>query len=512
MKAEDINNIDKSRFEFADREGKVYDEKFTTKPVGYYKDAFKRFVKSRVSVAAAIILFLMIIFCIFIPWINPYNLEFRDPNYGYMLPKNRFLSNFGIATGMLDRNMNSTEYDKVIGINLGIIDYEGTGTRTLIESFSHHSVPLKKEAKTYTRTENATTDTFYSASIDVYYYVGFIYQEMSTQDLEDLKSYEQETGKQVIYPMVYKYRKLPNGQQVPEKFRGNANYWYVIDEYGRAVKNPDGSFQENYLRDSEGTIKYYQEVNLTSYEVRVLSNEYFEYKNGRQPQFFFGTNGSGQDLLIRLAKGLQVSFALGFSVAILCFLIGTIIGAFEGYFGGWVDIIIERIIEIIAGVPFIVMAILFQLHLVVPGHVGAFGALLFTFIVFGWMGTAHLVRTQFYRFKSQEYVLAARTLGAGNRRIMFKHIFPNTLGTIITAQALAIPGVIYTETALAYLNIIKLSQTSSIGYMLSDGQGAIASWPHIIMFPIITLLLLMIAFNLLGNGLRDAFNPALRGT
>ena len=123
------------------------------------------------------------------------------------------------------------------------------------------------------------------------------------------------------------------------------------------------------------------------------------------------------------------------------------------------------------------------------------------------------VRMQFYRFKNQEYVLAARTLGASDFRIMFKHIFPNSMGTIITGSILVIPGVIFSETSLSYLGIINLNSASmtSIGAMLSEGQKCMTSAPHVVLFPAIFIALLMISFNLFGNGLRDAFNPSTRG-
>ena len=127
---------------------------------------------------------------------------------------------------------------------------------------------------------------------------------------------------------------------------------------------------------------------------------------------------------------------------------------------------------------------------------------------------ASRVRMQFYRFKGQEYILAARTLGARDTRLMFKHILPNSIGKIITGSVLAIPGVIFSESMLSYLGIVSLETSStltSIGTMLSQGQGYLYTFPHIIFFPAVFIALLEISFNLFGNGLRDAFNPSLRG-
>ena len=123
-------------------------------------------------------------------------------------------------------------------------------------------------------------------------------------------------------------------------------------------------------------------------------------------------------------------------------------------------------------------------------------------------------RMQFYRFKNQEYVLAARTLGAKDTRIMFKHIFPNSLGTLITSSVLVIPGMIFSETSLSYLGIINLNSgnMTSVGTLLANGQPFLVTYPHNILFPAIFISLLLLSFNLFGNGLRDAFNPSLRGT
>jgi oligopeptide transport system permease protein len=124
------------------------------------------------------------------------------------------------------------------------------------------------------------------------------------------------------------------------------------------------------------------------------------------------------------------------------------------------------------------------------------------------------VRSQFYRFKGAEYVLCARTLGASDGRIIFRHILPNAIGTIITSAVLLIPGVIFSEAMLSYLGIVNLEaeNMTSIGTMLAGGRQYLSTYPHILAFPAIFIALLEISFHLFGNGLRDAFNPVLRGT
>ena len=212
-----------------------------------------------------------------------------------------------------------------------------------------------------------------------------------------------------------------------------------------------------------------------------------------------------------MANGIKLSLMLAICVSLINLVIGAIYGAIEGYYGGAVDLVLERVSDILSGVPFIVVATLFQIHL--AAQVGAIPSLLFAFVFTGWIGTAARVRTQFYRFKNQEYVMAARTLGARDRRIIWKHIFPNSLGTIITSSVLVIPSTILSESILSFLGIVNLggSTMTSLGTLLSDSSKILKNFPHLMIFPAIVLSLLMICFNLFGNGLRDAFNPSLRG-
>ena len=219
----------------------------------------------------------------------------------------------------------------------------------------------------------------------------------------------------------------------------------------------------------------------------------------------------GQDLLTAIGIGARFSLIFAIIVSAINLTIGAFYGAIQGFYGGAVDLVLDRIVDVLSGVPFIVTATLFQLHL--AQKVGTVVSFLFAFVLTGWIGMAALTRKQFYRFKNQEFVYAAKTLGASDWRLMFKHIFPNSLGTIVTSCALVIPGVISSETNLTYLGIVNLSEFAgtTIGVLMSQGQASMTSSPHVIFFPAIFISLLIISFNLFGNGLRDAFNPSTRG-
>lgn len=248
-------------------------------------------------------------------------------------------------------------------------------------------------------------------------------------------------------------------------------------------------------------------------QVRVLYYNYYIYQNNAEPIHYLGADGQGFDIFVRIAYGLRTSLGMALGVSIINLILGALIGAVEGYYGGWIDLLLERFIDILVGIPTIVFFTLVQLHFVSTGKLSAVGGLLLAFCLTGWTGTAYRVRTQFYRFKNQEYVLAARTLGARDKRLMFKHILPNSLGTIITSSVLIIPSTILTESVLSYLGIVNFQgrTATSLGTCLSDAQPYLGTDPHIIMAPAIAISLLMISFNLFGNGLRDAFNPSLRG-
>jgi oligopeptide transport system permease protein len=219
----------------------------------------------------------------------------------------------------------------------------------------------------------------------------------------------------------------------------------------------------------------------------------------------------GQDLFSAIGKGAQFSILFAVLVSAINLSIGAFYGAMQGYYGGMVDMVLDRISDILSGVPFVVVTTLFQLHL--AQKVGVVPSFLFAFVLTGWIGMAALTRKQFYRFKSQEFVMAARTLGASDFRLMFKHIFPNGLGTIITSCALIIPGMISSETNMTYLGIVDLNSYvgTTVGTLLSQGQANMTTAPHAMFWPSVYFALLMISFNLFGNGLRDAFNPSTRG-
>ena len=221
---------------------------------------------------------------------------------------------------------------------------------------------------------------------------------------------------------------------------------------------------------------------------------------------WFGTDYLGRDLMTRLFQGTRISLLIAlFSVITNC-IIGVIYGAIAGYYGGKVDLVLTHVAEILDGMPYTVVAILFMI-LFGAGMLSIILALCIT----GWIGTSRLIRSQFYRYKGREYVLAARTLGVPDMTLIFRHILPNCVGPLITRTMIAIPGAIFSESFLAFLGLGIKAPNPSIGVLLSNGQDVLLQYPYQVFFPAVLISLLMIAFNLFSNGLRDALDPTKRG-
>lgn len=515
MENKTLQQISPEKLQFVQIDERLHDVEHKTKPIGYFMDAWIRFRKNKASVAAAVIILLVILLAIFGPFVSEYEMFEVDGIYAKVRPKNELLGVPGFWDGGYTKKLNNKYLIYFTAMGIGAADTDGSG-QTWAEGEQDEFYPLIDMSETYVSEEVEYRD----GRVDSYLSVGFRYIQITTDKYDEIVAWQEETGIQVIYPMVD-----VNSEWCDINNRDDANFWYrhagnlwPVDAKGRQMRDmeviAENGLVDNYLRDKEGNVMFYQKKDMKMLSVRVLYHNYYIYLNGHEPTHLLGTDAQGYDILVRICFGIRLSLLLSACVFIVNFTIGAIYGAIEGYYGGAADLIMERISDVLSGIPFIVTATLIQLHLVNTGRMSTFVGLLFAFVLTGWISTAYSVRTQFYRFKNQEYILAARTLGARDARLMFKHIFPNAIGTIITRSALAIPGVIMTESVLSYLGIVNFNSRTltSLGTMLFNGQGYLATDPHILLFPAVIISLLMISFNLFGNGLRDAFNPSLRGT
>lgn len=516
----EYGHIPKEKFTFIHSGERISDRKFDDKPIGYFKDAWIRFRKSKASVVAAVIIMMIVAYAFIIPLLlSDHGSGFMVSTYAKKAPRNLVLRELGIFDGGVNRDFSEKGLIKAVAMGIGAEDYDGHGA-TLEEGLNSYYQPMLEIGEgVVTQSAGKNETVIYSGRIDTYLEVGFMYQNIEQAEYAKIVAWQEETGIRVLYPLVEDNEWNLDATDANNWYKSKKGTPVYINENGKAktiAYEPGMVLEDNYKRDADGNLIYYEYTgggthDTALYKVRVLYYNYYRYLYGEEPQYIFGTDSQGYDLAVRMADGIKLSLLVAVCVSVINFIIGACYGAIEGYYGGVIDIVMERISDILSGVPFIIVATLFQIHL--AKKLGAVPCLLFAFVLTGWLGTASRVRTQFYRFKNQEYVMAARTLGARDRRIIWKHIFPNSLGTIITSTALVIPGVINQESMLSFLGIVKLgtAETTSLGTLLADASAIWTNYPHLMIYPAIFLSLLMICFNLFGNGLRDAFNPALRG-
>ena len=524
MKSTNLNNkiVNDERFTLAHDNVELHDHKLETKARGYFADAFFRFRRNKASVTATVIIGFILLFAIVVPILTPNSVQtLMDPYYSKKGPRNTMLYDVGLNGSQI----------KTLSDRMLYYEFAKGIAAEFTEEEPVVSIQKSKESKfqpvvSYNLNSNTnygSSTARYSAAVDQYLAVGFKYISIEQSKFQVMRDWEEEHNLKLLYPLI-----AVNDYSFGVDTADAANYWYKTNSRNDPVKivegnpvaipySPDMVFEDNYLRDGENNFVYRIHTGGGSYEtaqfkVRVLYYNYYRYIYGREPNYLFGTDSQGYSMIYRLATGVRLSLIIAVFVSSINFIIGALYGAIEGYYGGATDLVMERISDILVGIPFVVVVTLFQLHM--AQKVGSFVGLLLAYVATVWIGTASSVRAQFYRYKNQEYVLAARTLGASDQRIMWKHIFPNTLGTLITSSVLVIPGVIFSESMLSYLGIIKLggSSTTSLGTLLSDASSIWTSYPSLLIFPALVISLLMICFNLFGNGLRDAFNPQLRGS
>jgi len=220
---------------------------------------------------------------------------------------------------------------------------------------------------------------------------------------------------------------------------------------------------------------------------------------------WFGTDDLGRDLFVRTWKGAQVSLFVGVAAALIDLVIGIIYGGIMGYYGGKVDEVMNRFAEILYAIPYLLVVILL-LVIMEP----SLTTIIIAMSITGWINMAWIVRGQIMQLKNQEYALASKALGASSMRIIFRHLIPNAMGPILVTLTLTVPSAIFTEAFLSFLGLGVQSPVASWGTMIDDGVRSMMIYPWRLLFPALFLVLTMFAFNVFGDGLRDAFDPKLK--
>ncbi len=616
---------DASKFTFVQRDEKIYDKKFETKPVGYFKDAMIRFRKNKSNVIATSVLFTLIILSIILPTFTTKNYTALEPRMAFLPPRVPIIQRFGIMNGIAEIDSQQIDRSTINPVTgLGVPNSVRYPTAfILMDTLENYDLPCSEKIENCiggsVHLQNRTPESlsvfqslqtaFSNTSqnprveIDVKDFSGEGFLEVLAQDglagdyvvvgnidspgkyifnfnesfensgiisthiqfrftnqllsdfveLIEVKLFDDRSNEPIIYDRGYNismYRIIEgNGRSTRfdatltmAKFQfdsygaalgdyiistfSQTDYIKIIEAHGDVCERiPNPANPAGWLHSPECPV---QEVIRETSPIVVEGVEFRSYTlimnyslyRGYEEDIFFlaGTTDAGRDLFNLTWVALRTSLLIGFAAAVVNITIGIIYGAISGYYGGKIDILMERFSEVIARIPFLVVLAI-SIAYIGPGITTLFVVL----IISGWIGIASVTRTQFYRYKGREYVLASRTLGAKDTRLIFRHILPNGIGTIITASILSIPLVIFTESTLSYLGFgighgqefnigpIRFSGVS-IGVLLADGRAEIVDKPYLTIFPAIIISILMITFNMFGNALRDAFNPTLRGS
>jgi ABC-type dipeptide/oligopeptide/nickel transport system permease subunit len=244
-------------------------------------------------------------------------------------------------------------------------------------------------------------------------------------------------------------------------------------------------------------------------DLKIIYYPYYnDYTATYQPpsaKHLFGTDEFGRDMVSRIIYGAQVSYAVGIGANVIGMVLGLIIGSMAGLRGGWLDYLVMRIIDVLSSVPTLLLYILLMMALG-----GSLLNIIVAMSITGWIGIARLVRGQVLSLKQTDYVRAARAMGANTSQIITSHMLRNSMTPVIISAALGVPGAMFGEAALSYLGLGIAPPTPSWGQMIGYYQASIQAWPWLVIFPALILALTMLAWILMGDGLRDALDPNIR--
>ena len=278
----------------------------------------------------------------------------------------------------------------------------------------------------------------------------------------------------------------------------------IMAIFGPMLNDHDYRTQDLSRQNLPPKVSFLEKIPFIGFDgVDIKNQDQYKSKEVKE-NFWFGTDDLGRDVWSRVWQGTRISLYIAFLAAALDLLVGVVYGSISAYYGGRIDNIMQRIIEILIGIPQLIVVILLILILQ-PG----ISSITIALVITGWVNMARIIRGQVLKLKNEEFVLASKVLGGADKHLLLKHLIPNSLGPIIITTMFTVPNAIFTEAFLSFIGLGVQPPNASLGTIVNDGFELLQVFPHSLMFSATVISLIMISFNLVGDGLRDAFDPKM---